>query len=72
MWAALQCLKKLLAMANEYMETVKQFKEQAASSMLGKGESLQFPASNSRKRSLNLTPPRKAREEVQATQDEDI
>ena len=55
-------------MANEFMETVKQFKEQATSKD-GKGDPLYLPDSNPRKRSLNFTPQRGGRVAVAATQE---
>jgi hypothetical protein len=67
-------LYKLPAMADEFMETVRQFKQQTARSNDGNADPMHLPAAKPRKRSLNnlnLTPPRKAREVVQATQDDD-
>ena len=58
--------QKMSGMANEFMETVKQFKEQATSSKDGKCDPLYSPVSNPSKRSLDFTPPPKAREVVHA------
>ncbi len=60
-------------MADEFMRTVKQLREQTSSSKEGNVDSLHFPVPNSRKQYLNFTPQRKGREVVAATQeDEDM
>jgi hypothetical protein len=60
-------------MADEFMRTVKQLREQASSSKEGNVDSLHLPVSDPRKRSLNFTPPRRGREVVAPTQeDEDM
>jgi hypothetical protein len=53
---------KLSAMADEFMKTVKQLREQASSSKEVNVDPLHLPGANPKRRSLNFTPPRKARE----------
>ena len=62
---------KLSKMADEFRRTVKQLREQASNSKEGNVESLRCPVHNSRKRSLNFSPPRGGRVLVPATQDDD-
>ena len=62
---------KLTKMADEFMRTVKQLREQTSSSKEGNVDSLRFPVHNSRKRSLNFSPPRGGRVVVPATQEEE-